>query len=193
METIKGAVLYEYNEPVVVEEMELGDPGQGEVLVEMKASGVCHSDWHVVKGEWWDIPAPVILGQALNYPCLTDDLSADSYARHADSPGLKTDLMEQCWDFYLQGKRPTDAPYAAPLRTPDVSDLPPAHIHYAEYDPLADDGPAYAERLRAAGNEVELRCAERMIHGFMRARFSGPDAAAEFDRPCGFIRRVLGL
>ena len=82
---------------------------------------------------------------------------------------------------------------AAPLRTPDVSDLPPAHIHYAEYDPLADDGPAYAERLRAAGNEVELRCAERMIHGFMRARFSGPDAAAEFDRPCGFIRRVLGL
>lgn len=140
-----------------------------------------------------DRGAPAILGQALNYPCLTDDLSADSYARHADSPGLKTDLMEQCWDFYLQGKRPTDAPYAAPLRTPDVSGLPPAHIHYAEYDPLADDGPAYAERLRAAGNEVELRCAERMIHGFMRARFSGPDAAAEFDRPCGFIRRVLGL
>ena len=62
METIRGAVLYEYNEPVVVEEMELGDPGQGEVLVEMRASGVCHSDWHVVKGEWWDIPAPVILG-----------------------------------------------------------------------------------------------------------------------------------
>lgn len=83
----------------------------------------------------------------------------------------------------MQGKRPTDAPYAALLRTLDVSDLPPAHIHYAEYDPLADDGPAYAERLRAAGNEVELRCAERMIHGFMRARFSGPDAAAEFDRP----------
>ena len=62
MQEIKGAVLYEYNEPVAVEDMELGDPGGGEVLVEMKASGVCHSDWHVVKGEWWDIPTPVILG-----------------------------------------------------------------------------------------------------------------------------------
>lgn len=62
MQSIKGAVLYEYNEPVVVEEMELGEPGSGEVLVEMKASGVCHSDWHVVKGEWWDIPIPVVLG-----------------------------------------------------------------------------------------------------------------------------------
>ena len=62
MQSMKGAVLYEYNKPVVVEDMELGDPGQGEVLVEMRASGVCHSDWHVVKGEWWDIPIPVILG-----------------------------------------------------------------------------------------------------------------------------------
>jgi len=62
MQSIKGAVLYEHNELVVVENMELGDPGPGEVLVEMKASGVCHSDWHVVKGEWWDIPIPVVLG-----------------------------------------------------------------------------------------------------------------------------------
>ena len=62
MQSIKGAVLYEYNEPVVVEEMELGEPGSGEVLVEMKASGVCHSDWHVVKGEWWDVPNPIVLG-----------------------------------------------------------------------------------------------------------------------------------
>jgi S-(hydroxymethyl)glutathione dehydrogenase/alcohol dehydrogenase len=62
MNRIKGAVLYEYNEPVIVEEMDLGSPGNGEVLVKMMASGVCHSDWHVVKGEWWDIPKPVILG-----------------------------------------------------------------------------------------------------------------------------------
>ena len=62
MQSIRGAVLYEYNEPVVVEDMLLGDPGKGEVLVELKASGVCHSDWHVVKGEWWDVPVPGILG-----------------------------------------------------------------------------------------------------------------------------------
>ncbi len=62
MQSIKGAVLFGYNEPVLVEVMELGDPGAGEVLVEMKASGVCHTDWHVVKGDWPDIAVPVILG-----------------------------------------------------------------------------------------------------------------------------------
>ena len=62
MHAIKGAVLYRYRESVAVEDMELGDPGTGQVLVEMKASGVCHTDWHVVKGDWPDVPPPVILG-----------------------------------------------------------------------------------------------------------------------------------
>ena len=62
---------------------------------------------------------------------------------------------------------------------------------HAEIDPLADDARAYAERLAAAGNEVELRCARRMIHGYLRARFSGAGAAAEFARPCRFLRERL--
>lgn len=81
--------------------------------------------------------------------------------------------------------------YAAPLKATDLARLPPAHIHVAEIDPLADDGHAYAERLKAAGNAVELRCAGRMIHGFLRACFFGPDAAAEFARPCAFLKRYL--
>lgn len=140
-----------------------------------------------------DRGGPPIAGQALNYPCLTDELTAEAYVRYADSPGLKTELMDACWDYYLEGRRPTSEPYAAPLKAPDLAGLPPAHIHYAEFDPLADDARRYAERLREAGNEVELRCARRMIHGFMRARFFGPAAAAEFAKPCTFIRRVLGL
>ena len=59
---MKGAVLYEHNKPLKVEEMDLDEPGPGQVLVKMMASGVCHSDWHVVKGEWWDIPLPSVLG-----------------------------------------------------------------------------------------------------------------------------------
>ena len=45
-----------------------------------------------------------------------------------------------------------------------------------------------AEELIAADNEVVLRCARRMIHGFLRARFSGAAAAAEFSHPCRFLR-----
>ncbi|MDA1348692.1 MAG: alcohol dehydrogenase catalytic domain-containing protein [Chloroflexi bacterium] len=47
-----AAVLYEANTPLKIEDVEIGEPGPREVLVDLKASGVCQSDWHVVKGEW---------------------------------------------------------------------------------------------------------------------------------------------
>ena len=138
-----------------------------------------------------DRGGPRIVAQALNYPCLTDELTSDSYRRYAESPGLRTANMDVGWSHYLGDRRPTDNPCAAPLKAGDLSRLPPAHIHYAEIDPLADDAVRYAERLAAAGNEVVSRCARRMIHGFLRARFSGAEAAAEFSRPCEFLRSKL--
>lgn len=58
---IKAAVLYEANTPLVVEPVQLDDPKAGEVLVRVAASGVCHSDYHVMKGEWTP-PLPMVLG-----------------------------------------------------------------------------------------------------------------------------------
>jgi S-(hydroxymethyl)glutathione dehydrogenase/alcohol dehydrogenase len=57
----KAAVLYEVNKPMVVEELDLEDPREGEVLVKIAAAGVCHSDYHVMIGEW-SMPLPVVLG-----------------------------------------------------------------------------------------------------------------------------------
>jgi len=138
-----------------------------------------------------DRKGPRISAQALNYPCLTDELTSDSYRRYAESPGLRTDHMNKCWGLYLRGERPTKYDYAAPLKAPNLRNLPPAHIHIAEIDPLSDDGRGYARRLREAGGKVEFRVAKRMIHGFLRARFTGPDAAAEFATPCAFLRSHL--
>ena len=59
---MKAAVLYEANAPLRVEDVSLQEPGPGEALVKMMASGVCHSDWHVVKGEWTDPKLPSVLG-----------------------------------------------------------------------------------------------------------------------------------
>jgi S-(hydroxymethyl)glutathione dehydrogenase/alcohol dehydrogenase len=59
---MQAAIAYQPHGEVVVEEVELGPPGHNEVLVRLMASGVCHSDWHILKGEWGDRLFPVILG-----------------------------------------------------------------------------------------------------------------------------------
>ena len=59
---MRAPVLYEANTPLKVEELDLNEPGPGEVLVKMVASGVCHSDWHIAKGEWNQMPLPSVLG-----------------------------------------------------------------------------------------------------------------------------------
>ena len=133
---------------------------------------------------------PLVRAQALNYACLTDDLSAPCYRLYADSP-VPTASIDHAWDLYLGPRRPTADGYAAPLKARDLRNLPPAHVHLAEFDCLADDSRAYADRLNQAGNEVVLRTAPRMIHGYLRARFFGPDALAEFAAPCAFLKRHL--
>ena len=59
---MKAAVLYKAQTPLVMEELDIPEPGPSQVMVKMMASGVCHSDWHVVKGEWTHLPLPIILG-----------------------------------------------------------------------------------------------------------------------------------
>lgn len=133
-----------------------------------------------------DRGGPHIRAQALNYACLTDDLSASAYRLYADAP-VTTASIDRAWSAYLGAERPTRNPYAAPLKCADLANLPPAHVHLAEFDCLADDSRAYADLFAAAGNEVVLRTAPRMIHGYLRARFFGPVAAAEFAAPCDFL------
>jgi S-(hydroxymethyl)glutathione dehydrogenase / alcohol dehydrogenase len=59
---MKAAVLYEPNTPLRIEEFDLPELAPEHVRVKLVASGVCHSDWHIVKGEWPHIPIPSVLG-----------------------------------------------------------------------------------------------------------------------------------
>ena len=59
---MQAAVAFEPRGEIVVEEVDLAKPGYDEVLVRLMASGVCHSDWHILKGEWGDRLFPLILG-----------------------------------------------------------------------------------------------------------------------------------
>jgi Zn-dependent alcohol dehydrogenases, class III len=58
---IRAAVLWDQGQPLSVEAAELDAPGPGEVLVEIKAAGVCHSDLHPARGDW-PIKTPLVLG-----------------------------------------------------------------------------------------------------------------------------------
>jgi S-(hydroxymethyl)glutathione dehydrogenase / alcohol dehydrogenase len=58
---VKAAVCYEANTPLVVESLDLDEPREGEVLVRLTSAGVCHSDYHVMVGEWKP-PLPMVLG-----------------------------------------------------------------------------------------------------------------------------------
>jgi acetyl esterase len=137
-----------------------------------------------------DRGAPAIRAQALNYAALTDDLSAPSYRLYGDAP-VTTASVDRAWTLYLGAGRPTASGFAAPLKAKDLANLPPAHVHLAEFDCLADDSRSYADRLAQAGNDVVLRTAPRMIHGYLRARFFGSEALAEFTAPCLFLKKHL--
>src|SRR5258705_5081766 len=58
---IQAAILWEQGQPLSVESAELDGPGPGEVLVEIKAAGVCHSDLHPARGDW-PAKTPLVLG-----------------------------------------------------------------------------------------------------------------------------------
>lgn len=138
-----------------------------------------------------DRAGPAIAAQVLVYPGTGLDQTAGSYIENADAFGLSTTNTIRYRDLYLPDNPHTTDPYARPVLAEDLSGLPPAWIHSAEIDPIRDDGRVYASQLALAGNEVHYREAKRMIHGFMRARFSGPTARSEFNLICDFLRAKL--
>ena len=81
-----------------------------------------------------------------------------SYVDNAEGYLLTTGLMEWFWDNYCDPADRTD-PKASPLRAADLSGLPPAMIVTSQFDPLRDEGDAYADALAAAGVPVRhLQC-----------------------------------
>jgi acetyl esterase len=105
--------------------------------------------------------------QLLVYPVLAppDPAEHPSYARHGEGRMLTHADMAWFWEHYLSGGPVT--PDAAPLLADDLGGLPPASVAVAGFDPLHDEGVAYAGRLHAAGVEVALRDWTDTLHGFL--------------------------
>lgn len=138
-----------------------------------------------------DRGGPAIRAQALVYPGTGLDQQGGSYEANANAPGLTSTATRRYRDWYLQKEKDHADPYARPVIAESHAGLPPAWVHTAEFDPIRDDGEVYAKKLRAAGVPVEYRCAQGMIHGFLRARFTGEGGKAEFAALTGWLRRAL--
>lgn len=115
-----------------------------------------------------DRGGPQLAYQLLIYPVTAPARGTQfaSYRDNADGYLLTRGGMEWFWDHYLASPDDGDNPYAAPLRAPDVSGLPPAMVVTAEFDPLRDEGAAYADRLREAGVKVTASRYDGVVHGF---------------------------
>jgi acetyl esterase len=138
-----------------------------------------------------DRGGPVLCAQALIYPGTGLDQADGSYAENADAFGLTTAATIRYRDLYLPDDPHTSDPYARPVLASSHAQLPPAWIHPAAIDPIRDDGRVYAAKLASAGSEVHFREAKGMLHGFMRARFVGAAARAEFEHIAGFLYAKL--
>jgi acetyl esterase len=109
---------------------------------------------------------PALAGQLLVYPN-TDQLADDPSMRAADDPFL-FNRHSVAWyrQHYLTDPGDAASPLASPLRAESLAGLPPALVITAEYDPLRDQGEAYARRLADEGVQVELSRYPGMAHGF---------------------------
>jgi acetyl esterase len=101
--------------------------------------------------------------------------------------------MEWFVDLYLRDGDPTD-PRISPhfASDDDLAAACPAHVIIAGYDPLADEGAAYAERLRDAGVPVTVARYDGQMHGFVTMGTMIPTGAAALDEAIEYLRTALG-
>jgi acetyl esterase len=138
-----------------------------------------------------DQGGPPLVGQLLIYP-VTDyhTPGTPSYRENAEGYGLTRDTMVWFWDHYLSDASQAADPFVSPLRASDLANLPPALVQTAEYDPLRDEGDAYAAKLQAAGTPATLSRWDGMNHGFLFWVGRVDKAGDAMRECCSWLRQV---
>ncbi len=140
-----------------------------------------------------DRRGPAIQYQALFCPVI--DAACDSASMHSLAEGymLSRSIMHWFWQQYLAQASDGENPLASPLRAASLAGLPAATIVTAEFDPLRDEGEAYATRLLAADVPVVLRRYQGMIHDFVTMPLATHVAARGIADVANDLRAALGM
>lgn len=137
-----------------------------------------------------DLGAPPPACQVLAYPSTDAFDRWPSYRERGTGYILDRALMRWYFDQLLPADAATGRPYLHPLATEDLAGLPPTLMLTAEFDPLRDEGVAYARRLADAGVPVEHVHASDQMHGFLLLGRVVPTAGALADRVGDWLGRV---
>jgi acetyl esterase len=137
-----------------------------------------------------DNGGPKLAGQLLVYPVLDHRFDTESYLEHAHGYVITKELMIWFWRHYLRDESDAGNPYASPLQARDLSGLPPTALFTAEYDPLRDEGAAYARRLQQTAVPVFYKCWEGLPHGFFGMADVVKEARAAVDDAARWIREI---
>jgi acetyl esterase len=140
-----------------------------------------------------DEGGPAVRAQALIYP-VTDYHTPPtaSYIENQTGYSLTRAAMIRFWAEYLADASQGRHPHAAPLRATELSGLPPTLVQTAEFDPLRDEGEAYAHRLLDAGVQVTLWREAGLIHGFVRMGLASRRAQTAIERCAQWVSSALG-
>ena len=112
-----------------------------------------------------------ITQQVLLYPSVDLDFDVDRYdslRENATGKGLETIALKPHNSFYIASGANAADPLVSPIKRENLAGLPEALVITAEYDPLRDEGEAYARRLKEAGVDVTLHRYEGATHGFVQ-------------------------
>ena len=130
-------------------------------------------------------PQPVL--QLLVYPCTDVASQTPSMTTYGEAFPLNSATMDWFMGQYLNPGDDPAHPKLSPLKAPDLSGLAPAIVVTAGFDPLVDQGEAYARALREAGTPVVYRCYDSLAHAFVA--FTGAVPAA--DRASREVARLV--
>lgn len=138
-----------------------------------------------------DAGGPPIAFQLLIYPLTDAHRRLPSHAENGEGYYLTRETMDYFAHHYIPDRAAYDDWRASPLLHPDLSRLPAALVLTAGFDPLRDEGAAYARRLSEAGSAASYVCFSREIHGFVLMGKLLDEANTAIAMCAGELRRQL--
>jgi acetyl esterase len=142
-----------------------------------------------------DEGGPELCQQVLLYPITDHDFERPSMLASSEETGLTRQSVMWFWDLYVPDPSQRDDPLVAPARAPldRLRGVAPAVIVTAGFDPLCDEGDAYALRLVEAGVPVAHLRYPTMIHGFVALAEVVTIGEAALNTVTGLVQSALGL